>query len=190
MNLSISKYIKMLIWYVCFAFLLPQLLSIILSFCSEHNNVSRTPDRRISASMGIKPPVPSVLLPCSGFPLLFPPPPYLCLLSFPPAGVSLLISLLNLFHSWVSDMSTWLRKGERTWHPLQRICRISALTKQSIHSHITFHLPQGVSSDCVLNRCACSDQFCLLDDCWVCGALQMVQDNLTGYHMCYSVSPW
>lgn len=190
MNLSISKYIKMLIWYVCFAFLLPQLLSIILSFCWEHNNVSRTPDRRIFASMGIKPLVPSVLLPCSGFPLLFPPPPYLCLLSFPPAGVSLLISLLNLFHSWVSDMSTWLRKGERTWHPLQRICRISALTKQSIHSHITFHLPQGVSSDCVLNRCACSDQFCLLDDCWVCGALQMVQDNLTGYHMCYSVSPW
>lgn len=56
-------------------------------------------------------------------------------------------------------------EGERTWHPLQRICRISALTKQSIHSHITFHLAQGVSSHCVLNRCACSDQFCRLDDC-------------------------
>lgn len=76
-------------------------------------------------------------------------------------------------------------EGERTWHPLQRICRISALTKQSIHAHITFHLPQGVNSRCVLNRCACSDQFCSLDDCRVYGMLQTVQDNLTGYHTCY-----
>lgn len=76
-------------------------------------------------------------------------------------------------------------KGERTWHPLPRICRISALTKQSIHTPITFHLPQGVNSHCVLNRCACSDQFCLLDDCWVYGVPQTVRDNLTGYHLCY-----
>ena len=72
MNLSISKYIKMLIWYVCFAFLLPQLSSIILSFCLEHdNNLSWTPDRRIFALTGIKPLVPSALLPCSGVTLLF-----------------------------------------------------------------------------------------------------------------------
>lgn len=30
--------------------------------------------------------------------------------SSPPTGISLLISLLNLFHSRVSDASTWLRK--------------------------------------------------------------------------------
>lgn len=30
--------------------------------------------------------------------------------SSPPTGISLLISLLNLFHSRVSDTSTWLRK--------------------------------------------------------------------------------
>lgn len=95
-----------------------------------------------------------------------------------------LISQLGLRHVNLTQ------EGEWTWHPLQRICRISALTKQSIQTHITSHLPQGVTSHCVLNCCACSDQFCLLDDCWEYGMLQTLKDNLMGYQWCYFVDSY
>ena len=68
--------------------------------------------------------------------------------------------------------------GEWTWHPFRRICSISALTKQSIRTHITFHLPPAVSSGCVESLCLFSS---VLLTRWLLG-VQRAGDSLTGYH--------
>lgn len=68
----------------------------------------QTPYSTTFASVGFKPLTLSVLVSCSRFDLVFYLPVFM---SFPPtASISLLILLLNLFHSRVSDMSSWLRE--------------------------------------------------------------------------------
>lgn len=141
----------------------------------------KTPYIMTFASVGLKPLMLSVLASCSTFTLLF------SLFVFMFSSPTWWYISVNLTGELISQSGLQnvilTEEGKWTWHLLQRICRISALTKQSIHSHITFHLPQGVNPHCVLNRRACSDQFCLLDDCWVYSMLQMVPDNSMGCHV-------
>lgn len=86
--------------------------------------------------------------------------------SSPPAVISLLILLLNLFHSQVSDISSWMGKeSERGTRYRESAESHSDKTIYTHSHHLSF--TSRHHSPWVLNRCACSDQFCLLDDCWV-----------------------
>lgn len=108
---------------------------------------------------------------CSSLTLLLP--PLVFMFSSPAGSISLLILLGNLFHSRVSEMSSWLRK-ENERGTRYRESAESPLWQNNLYTLTSPFIYLKVSALTVLNRCACSDQFCLLDDCWVCGMLQMV----------------
>lgn len=110
----------------------------------------------------------------------------LCIYIFFPTcryiSVNLAVELIS--HSGLRHVIL-TEEGERTWHPLQTNLQNlrSDKTIYTLSHHLSFTSRRH--SRCVLNRFACSDQFCLLDVCWVYGMLQMVQDNLMGCHMSY-----
>lgn len=95
----------------------------------------------------------------------------------PPAGISVLIWLLNLFHSQISHMSSWVRRENESGSRYPE-SEQSRLWQNNLYALASPLIYLEASALTVLQHCACSDHFCWLDDCWVPAVLHTLQGNL------------